>query len=154
MTRRPVVNRDELFAAANQLAAQGKKVTALAILAALGGGSLTTIYKHLEEWESLNKPLNPSPSSDEIPAIVQKSFASVWKLAAQEASRQEIALRQEVDQLKKQLKERDAEIEKLETQIKKSDTAVKEAAQLRGRLQALNEQNAKLLSALKPRKKK
>ena len=48
MARRQPIAPDELFETANRLKAEGKEVTALALLDALGGGSLSTIYKHLE----------------------------------------------------------------------------------------------------------
>lgn len=47
MARRHPIDPDELFETANRLVAEGKEVTATALLDALGGGSLRTIYKYL-----------------------------------------------------------------------------------------------------------
>jgi chromosome segregation ATPase len=71
----------------NQLVAEGKPVTANSLLEALGGGSFTTIYKHLAAWQ-LERPAPTSTISGEIPATVQNAFASTWKVAAQEAARE------------------------------------------------------------------
>ncbi|OQR42415.1 hypothetical protein BW261_25900, partial [Klebsiella aerogenes] len=57
MARRAVIEREELFDAANTLAADGKPVTALALKDILGGGSFNTIYKYLAEWET-SRPKN------------------------------------------------------------------------------------------------
>ncbi|MBX9692064.1 MAG: DNA-binding protein [Cyanobacteria bacterium] len=188
MARRPVVNREELFSVANDLAARGKQVTALAILAALGGGSLTTIYKYLEEWESLHQTSTTSApaSSNEIPDVVHKSFLNVWNLATAEASRNTAGMKLEIENLTQQLEETQnqvsrlneqlekerslnhIELAKLEAQIKEltkkadksttrtkqRDDAIKEAAELRGQLKALSDQNSELLAALAYRKKR
>jgi hypothetical protein len=58
MPRRPVVDQEEVIQAADKLAADAKPVTALALLEALGGGSLTTVYKHLAVWEA-RRPATP-----------------------------------------------------------------------------------------------
>lgn len=87
MARRQAIAADELFETANRLKAEGKEVTALALLDALGGGSLSTIYKHLEVWQA-SKPTEVITPGDELPAQVLASFTASWRLAAQEAGRQ------------------------------------------------------------------
>jgi len=59
----------------------------VALLDALGGGSLRTIYKHLETWQQ-NKPVAVKTEPNEIPPAVQLAFANAWRLAAQEAGRE------------------------------------------------------------------
>ena len=94
MARRAVIEQEELFDAANKLAADGKQVTALNLRDALGGGSLTTIYKYLSAWES-NRPKNAAVTNTaEIPEQVQNAFANTWKIAALEASREVMAVRE------------------------------------------------------------
>ncbi len=95
MARRPVINREELFEAANTMAAEGKDVTALAILNALGGGSLTTIYKYLSEWESGRPQALVKTGSNEIPEVIQNAFASTWRVATIEASKETIAVKEQ-----------------------------------------------------------
>jgi len=87
MARRSGLDRDEVFETANRLVSEGKPVTANSLLEALGGGSFTTIYKHLAAWQA-ERPSPTTTISGEIPAAVQNAFASTWKVAAQEASRE------------------------------------------------------------------
>lgn len=94
MTRRPVVNRDELFFMADKMAAEGKQVTALALLASLGGGSLTTIYKYLEEWESTRKSKSSFAQRRSAANIPQTAGAELWR-----------ELKSEVDQLRTEVTE-------------------------------------------------
>ncbi len=84
MARRHPVEQDELFETANRLQLEGREVTALTLLDALGGGSLRTIYKHLELWQQ-SKPLVTAALPEELPASVQAAFASTWRVAVQEA---------------------------------------------------------------------
>jgi chromosome segregation ATPase len=84
MARGPVIQEDELFEVANRLEAEGKEVTALALLEALGRGSLTTIYKHLEVWKSA-KPAKVQLSNNEMPERVKTAFMVAWREASQEA---------------------------------------------------------------------
>lgn len=84
MARGPVIAEDELFEVANRLEAEGKEVTALALLEALGRGSLTTIYKHLEVWKSA-KPAKVQLSNNEMPERVKSAFMVAWREASQEA---------------------------------------------------------------------
>lgn len=97
MARRQAIEPEELFETANRMKAAGKEVTAMALLDELGGGSLTTIYKHLETWQAA-RPTEVVITAEEIPAAVQASFAAAWRLAAQEAKR-------EVTEVKEKAKE-------------------------------------------------
>jgi hypothetical protein len=80
MARRPAIEAEELFDAANRLQSEGKEVTAVALLDALGGGSLRTIYRHLEAWQR-NRPTLINTAVVEIPAAVQAAFAAAWRVA-------------------------------------------------------------------------
>ena len=93
MARRRAIEADELFETANRLQADGKEVTAIALLDALGGGSLRTIYKHLQSWQQQRPSVAPL-ASDEIPPSVQVAYANAWRLATQEAGRQIIAVKE------------------------------------------------------------
>lgn len=64
------ISVEELFETANRLEAEGKEVTALVLLNALGRGSLTTIYKHLEAWKAA-KPVKTYSSGNEMPDLVK-----------------------------------------------------------------------------------
>ena len=93
MARRQAIDPEELFETANRMKAEGKEVTAMALLDALGGGSLSTIYKHLEVWQAA-RPTEVIVKPEEIPAAVQASFAAAWRLAAQESKREVTAVKE------------------------------------------------------------
>lgn len=86
MARRRAIEADELFETANRLQAEGKDVTATALLDALGGGSLRTIYKLLEVWEEKRPPVI-NTASTEIPADVMAGFSNTWRLVTMAADR-------------------------------------------------------------------
>lgn len=85
MARRHPIDPDELFETANRLAAEGKEVTATMLLDELGGGSLRTIYKYLDQWKN-NVPVAPVKKTVDIPDRVQAGFAMAWRLANDEAA--------------------------------------------------------------------
>ncbi len=140
MARRPVVDREELFEAANRLAAEGREVTALTLLNALGGGSLTTIYKHLSAWEAQRPAVVPAGNS-EIPPSVQAAFAGTWRAAQLEAAREIAAAKEkaqeEVQQAQKQFADAVAAIEKLEAD---SEADAQQIEQLKARTVELESQ--------------
>lgn len=206
MARRRAIEADELFETANRLKAEGKDVTAVALLDALGGGSLRTIYKHLEVWQQ-SRPVEVKTEANEIPPQVQASFASAWRMAAQEAGREVLAVKekateevnaalrqfhgaleaigkleaeseadaQELEVLKVKLSEAEAlahsaqkdgaahkaaaeqlqkTVEKQEAELAQLRAEANKAAELRGTIATLQEQNDKLLEQLtKPDKK-
>ena len=87
MARRRAIEADELFETANRLKAEGKEVTAVALLDALGGGSLRTIYKLMEAWQQ-SRPAEVKNEPTEIPPAVMAGFVNSWRLATQEAGRE------------------------------------------------------------------
>ena len=93
MARRQAIEAEELFETANRMAAEGKKVTAVALHDALGGGSLRTIYKYLEAWQAA-KPAVVVTTDEEIPPGVQIAFDSAWRAARQEAGRQVVEVKE------------------------------------------------------------
>lgn len=134
MARRPVVEQEEVFEVANGLAAEGKEVTALALLNALGGGSLTTIYKYLSEWEAGRPKTAPTAGGAEIPDVVQNAFVSTWRVATMEAARETAAVKEkaaeEVKAAQKQFEGALEAIQKLETESE-NDAAQIEALKAR-----------------------
>lgn len=108
MGRGAAVDRDELFETANQLESEGKEVTALTVHKALGRGSLTTIYKYLEEWKESHHP-KMAVGNNEMPDLAKTAFASAWRAASQEAARETEAVKekaaQEVEKAQAQFQE-------------------------------------------------
>lgn len=144
MGRKALHTREEVFAAADQLAANGRDVTASALLATLGGGSLTTIYKHLEAWEASRKD-TPRPVVIEMPEAVSAAFARAWQAAAQEAGKEVAAIREkadaEVKAIGKRFEEALTNIERLEAE------ANEEASRWEAASARLAEQEAALREA-------
>lgn len=129
MGRKALHTQDEVFAAADRMAAAGEDVTASALLATLGGGSLTTIYKHLEAWEAAHKD-KPRPVMIDMPEAVRAAFAQAWQAAALEAGKEVAATREKADAdvkaMTKRFDEALANIERLEAEA--NDEAVKSEA--------------------------
>ncbi|BCT69533.1 DNA-binding protein [Nitrosospira sp. NRS527] len=96
MGRKALHTQEQVFDAADQLAASGKEVTPTALREALGGGSLTTIYRHLEAWEETRKTL-PAPVSIPMPDAVKLAFDQSWQAAATEAGKEIAAIREKAD---------------------------------------------------------
>jgi chromosome segregation ATPase len=111
MRRRQAIEADELFEVANRLQAEGKEVTALTLLDALGGGSLRTIYKYLEVWKD-RRPQVVISGNEEMPDNVRAVFANAWRAATQEAGREVLAVREQAaGEVKEALKQFEGALE-------------------------------------------
>jgi chromosome segregation ATPase len=137
MARRRAIEADELFETANQLQADGKEVTAVALLDALGGGSLRTIYKHLEAWQQ-RRPAMVVTAPEEIPGGVQSAFASAWRLATQEAGRAVLAVKEKAaEEVEAALKQFNGALEAIEKLEKESEADAQQIDSLKERLAEL-----------------
>jgi hypothetical protein len=140
MGRKALFTREQVFAAADSLAADGKEVTATALLATLGGGSLTTIYRHLYEWREAHPTAGAAPAPVEIPEVVQGAFAGAWRAAVTEAAKEITAVREkaaeEVKAAQKQFQEALESIERLESEAEADATRIEE---LEGKVSALEQ---------------
>lgn len=141
MARRQAIEPDELFETANRLQAEGKEVTATALLDALGGGSLRTIYKYLEIWKGKTPPVATTRAVVEVPDQVQAGFVAIWKAARQEADRELEGVKQkaaeEVEAANKQFQEALDALEKLE---KGAEEAAQEIESLTARTAELTQE--------------
>ncbi len=197
MARNIPIDRDEVIETANRLEAEGKEVTALTMLSALGRGSLTTIYKHLDAWRE-TKPVRSPVVQAEQPEPVKTAFATAWRVAAEEAARETTVIREKAaEEVKGALRqfhgalealakveadreadaeameglhgiiaEQKAQIGKLEAEVAAAnaradelrdqlkslqadrDAAIKQAAEHKGELTALKDQNKQLLAKI------
>ncbi len=197
MARNIPIDRDEVIETANRLEAEGKEVTALTMLSALGRGSLTTIYKHLDAWRESKPVRSPVVQADQ-PEPVKTAFATAWRVAAEEAARETTVIREKAaEEVKAALRqfhgalealakveadreadgeameglhgiiaEQKAQIGKLESEVAAAnaraeelrdqlkslqadrDTAIKAAAEHKGELTALKDQNKQLLAKI------
>lgn len=145
MARRAVIDRQDLFKAANAIADEGKDVTALALLDKLGGGSLTTIYKYLSEWLVERPATAPADEEKKVPDQVQNAFMNTWRIATLEAARETTAVKEkaaeEVRAAQKQFEGALEAIQKLELE------AEQDAAQIEQLKAKVSELEAALVSA-------
>ncbi len=167
MTRRAGLTEQDVFDAASQLEAMGKQVTALKVLAMLGGGSLTTIYRYLEDWESTRKEQSLSAGSDEMPQAVMNAFKNAWKIAVDTAEERSSATATITgsrvggaiaDQLQRQVEAHREEIERLTKALSSTrserDNAVQRLALLESEVAKLKLSNDKLSRSRKKGGKK
>lgn len=119
MGRKALHTQEEVFQAADALAANGKEVTPTTLRDALGGGSLTTIYKHIDAWQETRKAA-PMPIILEMPDSVKIAFSQCWQAAASEAGKEIATIREKTDTeikiTKRRLDEAVAAIEQLESE--------------------------------------
>lgn len=93
MGRKAMHTQEQVFDAADQLAAAGQEVTPSTLRAALGGGSLTTIYKHLEVWQEAHKEI-PKVAAITMPEAVERAFMAAWQVASSEAAKDIAAIKE------------------------------------------------------------
>jgi DNA repair exonuclease SbcCD ATPase subunit len=96
MGRKAMHTQEQVFNAADQLVAAGQEVTPSTLRAALGGGSLTTIYKHLEAWQGMHKEI-PKVAAIAMPEVVERSFMAAWQAASAEAGKEIAAIKEKTD---------------------------------------------------------
>jgi len=141
MGRRGSITEDQVFDAADALMAQGREVTPTALLNALGSGSFTTIYKHLNAWEATRTSAGTERTAA-IPEAVLSAFGAAWRAASAEASKEVVLVREqsaeEVKAVKAQFQEALQTIERLESESE-ADAA---------RIEALNANVAELESSV------
>jgi len=122
MGRKALHTQEQVFAAADRLADGGQEVSPSSLREALGGGSLTTIYKHHEAWTT-SRAARAAPVVIEMPDTVRQAFAHCWQAAATEAGKEIAAIREKAD----------AEIQAFK---RKLDQAVSSIAQLESEQEA------------------
>jgi chromosome segregation ATPase len=96
MPRKALHTEQQVFEAADKIAASGQEVTPTVLRTALGGGSLTTIYKHLEAWAKRGEAA-PVQSVFEMPESVSSAFNLVWQTAANAAAKEVASIREKAD---------------------------------------------------------
>lgn len=127
MGRKALHTQEQVFEVADRMAAGGQEVTPTALLQALGGGSLTTIYKHLDAWQTSKKDA-PVHAVFEMPEAVKGAFNAAWQTAANEAAREVAAIREKADMevkgIARRLEEAISNIEQLESEADADATRI------------------------------
>lgn len=123
--------QEQVFEAADKLAAEGKEVTQTTLREVLGRGSFSTLGKHIDAWQEARKAA-PAPVVIDMPESVKAAFAQCWQAAAAEAGKEIAAIREKADAeikgTKRRLDEALAEVERLEEDAN-TDAAALESAQ-------------------------
>ena len=126
-------SQEQVFEAADKLAAEGHDVTPTTLRELLGRGSFSTLGKHIDAWQQARKTA-PAPVMIEMPEGVKVAFAQCWMAAAAEAGKEIAAIREKADAevhgTKRRLDEALAEVERLEEYANADATAL-DAAQAR-----------------------
>lgn len=152
MGRKALVSEKDVFEACDTLTAEGREVNATTLLAMLGAGSFTTIYKHLSTWQAARMASATPASTGEMPDSARTAFATAWKIAATEAARELAALREkaaeDVRVATKQFQEALTTIERLESDSEaneeKIESLTRRVAELEASLSACEKDNARL----------
>lgn len=84
MGREAWSTREQVFAAADAIAATGENVTLRTLRGYLGGGSFGSLDEPLRQWKAERK-LRPEAPELEMPAAVIASFEATWRIAMAEA---------------------------------------------------------------------
>lgn len=135
MARTSSLDFETVAAAAAKINARGERVTLRSVRAELGEGSLTTIQRHLADWQgSENRKKEVKVEGVELPASIARAI-----LAEIEAARAEVE--QELrGQLADLIADRDALIVEVERLREEAEQAKNDAAKAQGMAEALQEQ--------------
>lgn len=127
MGRKALVTQEQVFKAAQEMQNNGEKVNASGLLARLGGGSLTTIYKFLEEWRNNGNEIKPIIKI-EMPDNIKTSMENFWEACVKEANKKIIAIQEanatQEEELKQQLNEALRLISVLEAESETDNEAI------------------------------
>ena len=119
---RTIVTCEAVAAAAEALAAIGEEPGIIAVQAAIGAGSFTTVKKHLDQWKAQRQA---QPVAIRIPDSLatqgQALIGSLWQAATQLAGEEVEQVRRDADerltQTRSELSEALAVIERLEADL-------------------------------------
>lgn len=150
MGRKAFFTREQVYEAADALAAQGEDVTVRSLHAYLGGGSFSSVMKHFTDWKAARATVVNAPKTD-MPASISGAFDSVWRtamgLAVKELTNEREKAAQEVKDADMRVQETLAAVEELENANnelteKLEELSAKLATTESKLTQALNEKSA------------
>ncbi|WP_205617449.1 DNA-binding protein [Pelomicrobium methylotrophicum] len=122
------LTRDDIWAVADRLDAEGKAPTLAAVRKALGRGSFTTISEAMREWhqrrkEKTDKTQEAGPVPPDLDEAVRRFSQEVWAKATEIAKAEEAKLAHEYAEARK---EWDRERQELEAVAEDLSTALEE----------------------------
>ena len=135
---RTIVTQEAVSLAAQTLADQGLDPSILAVQAAIGGGSFSTVKRYLDAWklERANAALSSAPVPGAVSAKGQEFAGALWAIARAQAQQEVDTVRadatRQLAELKTEVDQAGAEIARLE-QLEAQQLAAleKQASQLR-----------------------
>lgn len=134
----PLATKEAVYEACARLASEGLKPTLLLVRERIGGGSYTTVQRHLDAWvseQAQTAAADPMPA--EVTAIAEQATQNIWAAASRLAQGQAHAIREaaqnKVAEISDDLDIARKEIERLEGVAAQAD---ERARQLDARLQA------------------
>ena len=114
------LTKDQIFQAADQLAAAGTAPTLAAVRSAVGGGSYTTINEALKEWKAKQQATN-APIREPAPAAVatrlEELGADIWAVALELANARLTSEREALEATRQQLETAQQEATELADQL-------------------------------------
>lgn len=133
----PLATKETVYEACARLAAEGVKPTLLLVRERIGGGSYTTVQRHLDAWLAEQaQAAVADPVPDEVTAIAEQAAQNIWAAANRQAQSQAHAIREaaqnKVAEISDDLDIARKEIERLEGLAAQAE---ERARQLEGRLQ-------------------
>lgn len=127
MGRKAIANEEAVFRAADLVSAAGRNVTAAAVRDSIGGGGLSTIQSHIQNWRQkqdgavaaahLANTL-PAPLRNSVEQLRRelKTLENVLRVYHQQESKEH--LKTQIEELHDQVSAKDKRIEELEEYIK------------------------------------
>lgn len=149
------ITKEQIFQAADQLAAEGESPTLANVRKALGGGSFTTISEAMNEWKA-KQQATTAPLREPAPAAVATRLhelgADIWGIALELANSRLSSEREALETARTQLEsaqqeaaaladQLSTELETLQAQHRKTSDDLQAASTT---IQALQQENATL----------
>ncbi|GAB6068844.1 hypothetical protein JCM13664_21650 [Methylothermus subterraneus] len=107
------IKREQVWQAAQALLDEGHKPTIQAIRQRLGGGSYTTLCRHLAEWRETQRPQPEHPPVPEsVREIAQRLWAEAWRLAEERRTREQAQWMEERKRLEQEIRDLALELER------------------------------------------
>lgn len=128
------ITKEDIYAAADALVAEGKNPTLANVRKALGGGSFTTISEGVAAWKD-ERTAQPAPLQEPPPAAVAEKFggllAEVWAVALGMANSRLASEREALEAARVELEDKSREAADLAAQV---SADLDQANQVRERL--------------------
>jgi chromosome segregation ATPase len=114
------INKEQIFAVADELDAAGQSPTLAAVRKAVGGGSFTTISEAMTEWKA-RKAAKETPLREPAPAVLSERLTAfgteLWAAALELANARLVSEREALETARVQLQAEKTEAAELADQV-------------------------------------